>query len=94
MQYEDEEAEAEPEPPRSQLYTSAPKTVAPPAPARIQVTGAHRTPETVYTAAQKPTRIDYGYTQSTVELCLQVLYYSAISFIFELPNFYVFSVIW
>lgn len=67
IQYEEEESE--PEPPRQQLYTSVPKSTSGgsgPVPQRLQVPGAQRITDVVYTAIPKPVRPDYEYSQSTV----------------------------
>ncbi|KAI8130373.1 hypothetical protein FF38_00430 [Lucilia cuprina] len=74
VQYEDEEQE--PEPPRRQQYVpqSAPPRPQPqlgPAPPRLQIPGAQRTTDVVYSPVQKPSRPDYSqqhsseYSQST-----------------------------
>lgn len=69
IQYEEEESE--PEPPRQQLYTTVPKATTSggngPVPQRLQIPGAQRITDVVYTALPKPVRPDYEYSQSTVD---------------------------
>lgn len=68
MQYEDEEPE--PEPPRRQQYVpqSVPARLQPqlgPTPPRLQIPGAQRTTDVVYSPIQKPARPDYSQQQSS-----------------------------
>uniref|UniRef100_A0A1A9W9H8 Uncharacterized protein n=1 Tax=Glossina brevipalpis TaxID=37001 RepID=A0A1A9W9H8_9MUSC len=71
VQYEDEESE--PEPPRRPQYNAppppppppAPKSSLGPAPPRIQIAGAQRISDVVYSPVQKAARPDAEYSQST-----------------------------
>uniref|UniRef100_W8BDK4 Uncharacterized protein n=1 Tax=Ceratitis capitata TaxID=7213 RepID=W8BDK4_CERCA len=63
LQYE-EEPEQVPEPPRRIQYAPPPQASAAPAPPRIQVPGAQRTTDVLYSPLQRPARPEPDYSQS------------------------------
>ncbi|XP_067619297.1 uncharacterized protein Cpr97Ea [Eurosta solidaginis] len=63
-QYFQYEQEPEPEPPRRIQYAPPPQASAAPAPPRLQIPGAQRTTDVLYSPQQRPARPEPDYSQS------------------------------